>query len=367
MRAAQIYPPGPDPALFAFPGSSYNPQSATSAGTALADRWLGDRPFDNPAFTAHRGLEASPLLVHGSRQDLSAANRNFTETKAYLDAAGGWIGLPLGRAMVFGYGGQPELRQEDNSFTRGVLPVDPVNPPAEIASQADAREIRAGGGLSFGNAVFRAGAAVEWTHRDDRYVVTETSGAPTAGTTTTTFSGDGVGGQAGLRLATAGRHPLTLGLGLRMLPEMPITGQVEFVPAIAAPTTTQPFTATRGTSWEGGGSARFMVDSSLAVLAALGGRGEQSWGFVPPAGAGVTWSLAGVYHDPDEAWWASLGFGEDQQDGVPEPRSSLVGLGFGWRTEGTRIEVGAMRRNIHREGSPTSYDDRIVASVGVSF
>jgi len=176
-----------------------------------------------------------------------------------------------------------------------------------------------------------------------------------------------VGGQAGLRLATAGRHPLTLGLGLRMLPEMPITGQVEFVPAIAAPTTTQPFTATRGTSWEGGGSARFMVDSSLALLAALGGRGEQSWGFVPPAGAGVTWSLAGVYHDPDEAWWASLGFGEDQQDGVPEPRSSLVGLGFGWRTEGTRIEVGAMRRNIHREGSPTSYDDRIVASVGVSF
>jgi hypothetical protein len=305
--------------------------------------------------------------MHGSRQDLSAANRNFTETKVYLDGAGGWIGLPLGRAMLFAYGSQPELRQEDNSFTRGVLPADPVNPPAEITSQATAREIRGGGGLSFGSAAVCAGAAVEWSHRDDRYVVTETSGAPTAGTRTMTFSGDGVGGQAGLRLQTAGRHPLTLGLGLRMLPEMPITGQVEFVPSIAAPTEIDAFTATRGSSWEGGGSARFMADSSFAVLAALGGRGEQSWGFVPAAGAGLTWSVAGVYRDPDEAWWASLGFGQDQQDGVPEPRADLFGLGFGWRTEGTSIEVGAMRRSIHREGSPNSYDDRIVASVGVWF
>ena len=63
-----------DPALFLFPGSPSNATSAASAGVAFADRWLGDRPFDNPALETRRMVELTPLLEHISRQDLSAAN-----------------------------------------------------------------------------------------------------------------------------------------------------------------------------------------------------------------------------------------------------------------------------------------------------
>src|SRR5207249_4446694 len=77
-----------DPALFLFPGSPSNATSAASAGVAFADRWLGDRPFDNPALETRRMVELTPLLEHISRQDLSAANRNFIETGAFVDVGG---------------------------------------------------------------------------------------------------------------------------------------------------------------------------------------------------------------------------------------------------------------------------------------
>src|SRR6266508_5954036 len=80
-----------DPELFAFPGSPVSPGSAAAAATALATRWLGEQPFDNPALEARRGVELSPAVLHVSRQDLRAANRNFDETTAFVDGAGGWI------------------------------------------------------------------------------------------------------------------------------------------------------------------------------------------------------------------------------------------------------------------------------------
>jgi len=214
LAAAPVRAAGPDRTLFAFPGTLAIPGGAASAGVALADRWLGDAPFDNPAFSARRGFELSPALVDISRQDLRAANRNYVETGAYIDAAGGWASVPLGRATLFAYGSQPVLNLDENSFTRGTAAVDPANPPARIKAQGDAREIRAGAGLSWGDSTLRVGAAGEWTRRDDRYVVDETSGSPLAGTVTTTFSGDAVGLQVGARVGRgrSGPHPLSVGI-----------------------------------------------------------------------------------------------------------------------------------------------------------
>lgn len=360
----------PDPALFAFPGSSAGPASAVTAGAALADRWLGDEPFDNPAWSARRGLELSPALFHPSRQDLRAANRNFTETAVYLDGAGGWIALPLGRATLFAYGSQPVVRLEDNAFTRGTLSVDPVNPPARLETQSEARERRVGGGFSWGDSGLRIGAAGEWTQRDDRYEVSETSGSPLAGRRSISFSGQAVGLQAGVRLARglSGRHPITAGLGLRMVPAIPLAARDIFDPVLPGPSDTSEFTVERGSSWEGGVSARFGVSEGFTMTAAAGGHGAQPWnGLGATAGAGSMWSIAGAYHLAEEPWAVRFGFGQERQSGVPEPRADLLGLGFGWVSEGPRVEVGVLRRDIRRDRSPTSYEDRVVVSVGVTF
>ena len=55
-RAALAAAPTPlASSRFGFPGSVTNPPSAASAGLALADRWLGDEPFANPAIARGRG------------------------------------------------------------------------------------------------------------------------------------------------------------------------------------------------------------------------------------------------------------------------------------------------------------------------
>src|SRR5262249_51749959 len=96
MSAATAMAATVDGTRFAFPGAPVGPASAPSAAVALADRWLGERPFDNPAFAAKREIELSPLLLHVSRQDLRADNRNFADQGASIDAAGGWLGMPVG-------------------------------------------------------------------------------------------------------------------------------------------------------------------------------------------------------------------------------------------------------------------------------
>jgi hypothetical protein len=361
---------GPDRGLFAFPSSLAIPAGATSAGVALADRWLGDQPFDNPAFSARRGVELSPVLVDVSRQDLRAANRNYVETGAYLDVAGGWAALPLGRATLFAYGSQPVLNLDDNSFTRGTTAVDPASPPAMIKTQSDAREIRAGAGFAWGDSAFRFGAAGEWTRRDDRYVVDETSGSPLAGKLTTTFADEGFGFQAGVRLARglSGPHPLTAGLGVRFLPALSASARDLFEPLAPVPADTTDYLVERGSSWEGGLSARYGVNETFSLVAAAGAHGAQSWsGFNATAGTGALWSLAGVFHDPAEAWTFRFGFGHERQHDTAVTGADLIGLGLGWSFEGARLDVGALRRGIHRDDKPTSYDDRVIASLGVSF
>jgi hypothetical protein len=83
--------------------------------------------------------------------------------------------------------------------------------------------------------------------------------------------------------------------------------------------------------------------------------------------AGQTWSVAGAFHDATDPWTMRFGFGQEIEPGAPEPRAGLLGLGVGWNSEGTRIEAGVLRRSVRRVSRPTSYDDRIVASVGVTF
>src|SRR5438093_707668 len=90
-----------------FPGAVSSPGSALSAAVGLADSWLGDVPFDNPAVPPRRVGSLSPLLYHVSRQDLRGFNRNFSEQSAFFDVAGAWAGIPSGALNFFAYGHQP--------------------------------------------------------------------------------------------------------------------------------------------------------------------------------------------------------------------------------------------------------------------
>src|SRR5262245_19168238 len=77
--------------VYNFPGAGSSPGSAASAAVGMADRWLGDEPFDNPAVPVAKKVVVSPLLYHVSRQDLRGLNRSYSEQSAFFDAAGGWI------------------------------------------------------------------------------------------------------------------------------------------------------------------------------------------------------------------------------------------------------------------------------------
>jgi hypothetical protein len=44
-----------------------------------------------------------------------------------------------------------------------------------------------------------------------------------------------------------------------------------------------------------------------------------------------------------------------------------VALGFGWRLEGTLLDLGVVHRSLARAGQPNSYEDRVLGSVTVEF
>src|SRR5262252_265198 len=164
---AQAQPPAPlDSTQFAFPGSFDQPASARAAGLALADSWLGDEPFYNPAVAPARRVDLTPIVLWMSRQDLRAANRNYDDAGASFDLAGAAVALPV--LPIWIYVHQPVLRFEDYTYTRGTG-TDPSIPPATISGQSDTREGRVGVAGSLGLGRLRAGAAVEWMRREDRY------------------------------------------------------------------------------------------------------------------------------------------------------------------------------------------------------
>jgi len=355
--AAQLPPPLDIAGRYAFPGVAQGPGSAATAGCALADRWLGDEPFDNPAAAPARGVMAAPVLQRVKRQDLPTQYRNFDQTPAFLDLAGGWLSLPMRRIGIALYAYHPVLRREDEAFTTA-----PDQVPGSFTSTSSSRELRAGLALSAPWRAARVGVAVEWTRRDDSYDFTERSGDPFAGLRHADFSGSGIGAQAGVRVTAGSR--VTLGAAVRRTPALDLTGNR----TVESPPTTASVAVTRAAGWEGGVSAAITVTPAFRALVSAGGRSAQSWdGFEVTAGREVGWAVGFVYDESEDPWAVRFGLGQEQQDGVPEPRAGLVGLGLTWKLDALRLEAGVLHRSIARAGKPNSFDDRLVAGATVPF
>jgi hypothetical protein len=351
--------------LFTFPGSTVNPASATSAGLALADRWLGDDPYANPAWDGGLGVALSGTMLHVSRQDLRAGNRNFDETPAFFDGAGLAVGLPaLGRFGFSLYAFQPVLRLETNAFSRGTATPNPASPPATIEATASARELRAGGGASAGIGPVRVGGAMEWTLRDDAYQTIETSGDPASGTTRLELSGNGVGFQLGARFdrGDSSVGGISVGLGIRRLPALAVDGPLTAVLLVG--TTDSTLRAEREAGWEVGTSGRCVASPSIRVLAAIGARTAQRWeGIDLVAGRAWEWKVAAEYHDARDPWTLRFGLGQERQSDADEPRADVLGLGFGWGFTWGIVDGGLAHRTLHRDIGPRSFEDRIVVTV----
>ncbi len=365
--AALAAPPSPlNPELWSFPGSGHAPGSAMSAGLALSDRWLGSQPFDNPAALPVRGLVASGVLQRMSRQDLRADNRQYDEQGAFIDFGGGWLALPAGGFGLVAYASQPVLRLEDNAFTRGELG-GPVQ-PAVVVSHSSSRELRAGLAISQSWGELRVGAAGEFTRRNDVYEVKEESGSPDAGLRHVDFSGTGFGGQAGLRFGEdrAEQGVFCFGAGARFVPAITVEGEQSF--ALLSGDSLAAVSAERESGIEAGASASYRITQGFRLLAGAGGRGAREWtGFDVRSGAGYQWSVGGEFHDDRDPWTVRFGIGQEHEDDVPEPDAGIFGLGIGWSFDRSRIDFGVLHRTLKREGSPNSFDDRVVATVTAAF
>jgi hypothetical protein len=366
---AAASPPSPlSPAQFAFPGWLETPITARSAGLALADRWLANEPFANPAIVPGLRLTASPALLRVSRQDLRAHNRGFDETAGHFDVAGASLTLPSGERLGIAlYAFQPVLRFEDNAYSRGLGTPDPANPPALIQSHASARELRAGLALSGGTSRARIGVGIEWVRREDSYRTTEESGDPAnAGTKQLEFSGDGIGFQLGARLERGDATPrgLRAGIAVRVVPALRVEGRHDQI--LLTGSTHDTVRATRAAGWEAGATVSWMARPTYRLLAAVGGRSAQRWeGIDLRAGPAWEWKLAWEYRDPEGPWAFRLGLGQEGQSEVPEPRALAVGLGLGRWWEGLAVDVGVAHRTVSRDGEPNSFDDRVVFTVSV--
>lgn len=364
-------PPPLGTILFAFPDAVPAPPSATSAGLGLADRWLGDEPFDNPAGRAARGITLSPVLQHLSRQDLRAANRNFDEQSTFFDGAGATLSWPFSRFALALYASQPVLRRESNAFTIGTASTPGLS--GTLASEGTSREARAGLAVSFGTGQARFGIAGEWSRRSDTYTTKETSGSPSSGTRLLDFEGSGVGARFGFQYrhapeGSSGEQPGTIdvGVGVGAFPQLDVEGtRTEH---LLASDTSFAVSAQRDAGFEGGVSLRVTVARGCRVLAAVGARQSQEWiGFGLATGTSQEYRVGFDYHDAETPWTLRFGLGREHYANAALRGAGVVALGLGWDLDDLRLDFGVMRRSLEREGSPTSFDDRVVASVGVAF
>lgn len=355
-----------DPARFAFPGSLASPPTGASAGSALADRWLGTSPFENPAADVPQGITASPLLERVNRQDVSAANRDFSQKGGYLDFASGSLAFPWHKWSLTLYAWQPAVRLEGQSFTIGRN--SGTGASGSLVTEASLRELRAGVAIGRAFGAWRAGAAGEWIRRQDSYQTQETSGSPDAGLRTVAFDGDGFGGSAGLtweRDADA-RWGTRLGAALHMTSQIAATGAGRWT--LASGDSAFSVTPTRHGVWEGGLSARVTVAPGTHALASIGGRGGETWdNFDVHTDLRTEWHAGLEWRDPEAPYAVRLGLGQENEPGAAESRAGSAGAGFSWYSGETTIDVGIMHRAIVRAGAPNSYDDRAVASVRVRF
>jgi hypothetical protein len=355
-----------DPQRDNFPGAFTSPASAPSGGLALADRWLADEPFSNPALAARGAVSVTPLFVLTSRQDLRAENRDFTDQGGSIDLAGAYAALPLGKAKrltLHGYFWQPVLRFEDNAFTLGTA--TSIGPPATLSMSVSQREWIAGFGLAAPLGRTRLGAALEWSGRSDSYSTHEESGAPTSGDSKVDFSGSAMGAQFGARSAFgSAEHPLELGVAARYHASLDVTGtqdinQIGF-------TGSAPISATRAAAWGGGASLRVPFGPTLHMIVEGAARGAQDWsGFGITAGQSAEWKLAGEYHDERDPWTFRFAGGEELEDGVPEPRAGVYAVGLGWRLKHSSIDVSLTHRTLQRPGEPNSYDERLLLGLSL--
>ena len=365
ISSAQV-PPPISSGMFSLPGSYQQPPSAAAAGMALANEWLGDSPYSNPAVPRGNGLVLSPTLLRVNRQDLRAGNHNYDEKAAFFDGAG--AALSTHYAPIWLYVAQPVLRLEDFVFNRGNL-IDPSVQPALVSGQATMRETRAGVTGSFRLMHrLRLGGAVEWSWRSDEYDTEETSGAPDQGAYHLDFSGEGVGGTLGFRFdsADSGAGTWVIGGGVRYVPELDLTGNMHA--DLLSGISDSSLSITREAGLEGGMAAGYAVTRTMRLLLSVSGRSKQKWeGLDLESGEGFAVRVGGVFHDARDPWTLRFGVGQEQQNGVPEPRAGSLGLGFGYDWEGIVLDLGILHRGIERPGHPRSYDDRVVGSVTVEF
>ncbi|MGH7741632.1 MAG: hypothetical protein ACRENS_06370 [Candidatus Eiseniibacteriota bacterium] len=362
---ALAQPPAPiDPARDNFPGGFTSPASGASSGFALADRWLADEPFANPAIAARGRISVTPIFVHVSRQDLRADNRTFDDQGATIDFAGAWMALPIRMLALSGYFWQPVLRFEDNSYDVGTEVS--VGPPARLTMQVTAREWIAGLGVSAPLGRTRVGAALEWTGRSDSYSTHEESGSPSAGDQSVDFSGDAIGGQLGAHTAFgASERPLELGIAARYRPSLDLTGTQQL--NLLSGSSTAEVSASRAAAWEGGASLRMPLGESFRLILAGGGTTRaQDWtGFGVSTGQSAEWKIAGEYHDGRDPWTFRFGGGQEQQNNVPEPRAGVYAAGLGWRFKHASADLALTHRTLDRPGEPNSYDERVLLSLSV--
>jgi hypothetical protein len=305
------------------------------------------------------------MLYHISRQDLRGLNHSYSETSAFFDVAGGWIGAHKGEWGFFAYGHQPVFRREENAYLTGPLAAS----PAPVENSATTRELRAGAGVSHGWGRLRVGVAGEWTRRQDDYLTTDRSGSPLAGSSEVSFSGDGFGGQAGASFTfgpDTGAGNLLVGASVRFVPEITVEGTETSNLILGG--SNGPVKAVRQSGTESGLSIRWAPSRQLRVIGGGGLRTTQEWkGFDVTRGGGGSWSLGVDFHDPRDPWTLRFGLGQEMQRGTPEPRSGMVGLGFGWFIDTTVLDIGLLHHSFSHLGGATSFEDRVVATVTIPF
>ncbi len=361
-------PPAPlSTGLFPFPAAGYGPADAAGAGLGLADRFLGDEPFDNPAGAPGLGFRLTPQVALTSRQDLHASNRQLDDGGPLFDVAGGRASAVLRGVSVSAYFMQPVLRADNVSWVVGrTLPVS--GSPAAVSIDGTAREQRAGLALSRGAFGGRVGVGGEWVHRDDTYDRSEVSGSPDAGTAHAEFSGSGVAATLGGRWE---REPdaqwgWAAGASLRWSGELGLDGAS--VADLVSGTTTTTIDATRERGVEGGASLRMTIGRGVRAYLAAGGGTARAWdGLGVSPGATSEVRVAVDLRDPEGPWVARVGVGEEQMPGTVEPRQGHVSVGFGWTDQDLTIDAAVLRRTATRTGAPSSHDDRAVVTVGFHF
>ena len=355
---------------FPLPGHQAAPSSASSAGVALADRWLGETSFENPAAALPKGmtLQASPLFQRVNRQDVVSLNRGAKQTMGYPDAASGLFGVgrgPLGLA-VFAW--QPVLRLEQLSYESG-----PLLTPAQVSQQALQRELHAGVAVSYQvQDALRLGVSGTYVRRDDSYETHEQSGSPLSGDRTVGFRGNGFGASLGVVYTKDPEQPWgsTIGAAIRWDGDLSLKGHAD--ENLLTGDTTYAIATTRKSAISGGVSGRVLVSPSTWIVAGLSRNAAESWsGFGTSdvtSDAGLGFGIGLIWKDAEMPWGVRFGLGQETSPGARETKSGLASAGFNWVSGGVQLDLGVMHRNLAREGGfPRSADDRILATVRVAF